>query len=113
VGAAARRAGRIPRGREAFLETIQLRHRRGVEREVEQRGVLRDVRSLDRPAQHDVAVLEAPAQQDLGRCAADPARDRGEPRIAEPLALGQRAVRLDHDVVLVAQRAGVAALKVW
>ena len=57
-------AGFPTRGQPLF-EGIEPGHRRGVELEIEDGGVLGDARSVDRLGEHDEPVLHAPAEEDL------------------------------------------------
>ena len=61
--------------------------------------------------QDDVPVLHAPAQQDLGDRPSDAAGDVRQDRVIQPPSVGERAVGLDDDAVLPAERRGVAPLQ--
>ena len=56
-------------------------------------------------------MLHAPAKQDLRDRPSDPAGDVREDRVIQPTSVGERAVGLDDDAVLPAERRGVAPLQ--
>ena len=102
---------RIPARGEALFEPVELIHCGGVEREVEQSGVLGDALLVRGLRQHHEAVLGRPAEEHLRGRSLDPLRDVYDDGVVEPLAAREGTVGLYDDVVLLAECTRLAVLQ--
>src|SRR5207253_2855283 len=97
----------------ATVEALEERHVFFGELEAEDLEVLVDPRRRRGFRDDDVALLDVPAEDDLSRRLAVPGCHLRDDGMVEHLALGQRAVRLGHEVEVAAVLPQLSLLPSW
>src|SRR4029078_5363432 len=93
-----------------LLKLCEGAHPPWLEREAEDVGVLRDARRVHGLWKHDHAVLNAPPQQNLRVRFLHGLRHRRDDGMIDERSVRERAVRLDDDVLRLAESARVPLL---